>query len=354
MERQRLSSERVRGWARELGFALCGVARARPHRDQQWYREWVARGYAGEMKYLSDHRAEVREDPRRLLAEAKTIICVGMLYNTEAPHTVTSDEYKGWISRYSWGDDYHAVMRRRLRELVARMEAEVGAFAYRVAVDTAPLLERSYAREAGLGWIGKNTCLINQQQGSWFFLGEVLTELELELDQPPPERCGTCRRCIDACPTQAIVPRGDAHWTIDSRLCISYLTIELKGSVPEASRGGMGRHLFGCDICQDVCPWNRRAPQDAEAAFAARSGLVAPDLLEMGQLTEEEFERRFGGSPVERARYQGFLRNVAIAMGNARLERYRPVLEQLAAGADEVVAESARWALARLDAGALP
>jgi epoxyqueuosine reductase len=205
-------------------------------------------------------------------------------------------------------------------------------------VDTAPLLERSYARLAGLGWIGKNTCLINQQSGSWFFLGELLTSLEIAPDTPPPDRCGTCRRCIDACPTAAILPGG-----VDSRLCISYFTIEQRGAVPEETRAGIGGHVFGCDICQDVCPWNRRAPVTEDPAFAPRE--FAPRLADMAALTETEFRAMFRGSAVTRARYSGFLRNVAIAMGNRGLPQFRAPLEKLAASEDPVVAECARWAL---------
>ena len=213
-----MTGDEVRVLARECGFELAGVARAVPVPDTAWYREWVSVGYAGEMRYLTDRRAAVREDPRNLLASARSIVCVGKLYQTPWPHsTQYNDEERAWISRYAWGDDYHDVMRRGLERLAQR----IGALEYKICVDTAPLLERSYARLAGLGWIGRNTCLINQRSGSWFFLGELLLSLEIAPDAPPPERCGSCMRCVDACPTAAIVPgRG-----IDSALCISYLTI---------------------------------------------------------------------------------------------------------------------------------
>jgi epoxyqueuosine reductase len=210
-------------------------------------------------------------------------------------------------------------------------------------VDTAPLLERSYAREAGLGWIGKNTCLINQEMGSWFFLGEILTSLEIDPDCPPPDRCGTCTRCIDACPTQAIPKEG---YQVDARRCIPYFTIELHGSVPEEMRAGIGRHIFGCDICQDVCPWNRQAPVASEPAFEPRH--FAPALEDLGRLSEDEFREIFRASPVQRAKYAGFLRNVAIAMGNSGQAKFREPLEELARFPNEVVAEHARWALERL------
>ena len=340
-----MTAERVRRLARECGFELAGVAAAVPvpMAERERYRAWVERGCAGEMRYLTDRRAEVRDDPRLLLPAARSVICVGKLYQTPWPHTSEFDDReRAWISRYAWGDDYHDVLRRGLAALEARLRQEAaGPFESRICVDTAPLLERSYARLAGLGWIGRNTCLINQPLGSWFFLGELLVSLEIAPDGPPPDRCGTCTRCIEACPTQAIVPGG-----IDSRLCISYFTIELRGSIPEEQRGGIGSHVFGCDICQDVCPWNGRAPHSGEAAFAPRE--FAPPLARLAALTEAEFREWFRGTPVTRARYTGFLRNVAVAMGNAGLEKFRAPLARLAGSEDPVVAEHARWALTQL------
>jgi epoxyqueuosine reductase len=311
-----LTADDIRELARECGFELAGVAAALPADDRARYREWVSAGYAGEMRYLTDRRAAVREDPRELLASARSIVCVGKLYQTPWPHTMRfDDEERGWISRYAWGEDYHDILRRGLERLAARLREREGAgFDSRVCVDTAPLLERTYARLAGLGWIGKNTCLINQQQGSWFFLGELLVSLEIVPDSPPLDRCGTCTRCIDACPTAAILPRGG----LDATRCISYFTIELRGAIPEEHHAGTGVHLFGCDICQDVCPWNGRAPVTAEAAFAPRH--FAPRLDEMARLSEAEFREMFRGSPVTRARYEGFQRNVAVALRNAGLQ----------------------------------
>jgi epoxyqueuosine reductase len=335
-----LTGDEVRALARECGFELAGVARAEPAADAALYQEWVAEGRAGNMRYLTDRRAGVRDDPRHLLASARSIICVGKLYQTPWPHTAQfTDEERAWISRYAWGDDYHDVLRHGLEQLASRLGVEE----YKACVDTAPLLERSYARLAGLGWIGKNTCLINQQSGSWFFLGELLVPLEIAPDTPPPDRCGTCRRCIDACPTAAIVPHGTGY-TLDARLCISYFTIEERGTVPEEMRAGIGGHVFGCDICQDVCPWNGRMHVTDDTAFAPRH--FAPPLAEMAALTEEGFRAMFRGTPVSRARYAGFLRNVAIAMGNRGLPQFRAPLEKLAASQDATVAEHARWALA--------
>jgi len=294
------------------------------------------------MRYLTDRRAAIRSDPRLLLPSARSIICAGKLYNSPWPcSTQFNDAERAWISRYAWGDDYHDVLRRGLE----RLDRLLPPHESKICVDTAPLLERSYARQAGLGWIGKNTCLINQQGGSWFFLGELLVSLEIEPDAPPPDRCGTCTRCIDACPTSAIVP-APLGYTVDSRLCISYFTIELRGSIPEEQRAGMGAHVFGCDICQDVCPWNRRAPVSPDPEFQPR--MFAPALQRLAQLTEDDFRGMFRGTPVTRARYAGFLRNVAVAMGNSRQQQYRAPLEKLAASGDPMVAEHARWALDRL------
>jgi epoxyqueuosine reductase len=286
----------------------------------------------------------VRDDPRNLLPSARSVICVGKLYQTEWPHTgdVAHDSERGWISRYAWGSDYHAEVRRGLERLDLMLrERAGGALESKICVDTAPLLERSYARMAGLGWIGRNTCLINQDMGSWFFLGELLVSIEIEPDAPPPDRCGTCTRCIDACPTEAI-----GAWGVDSTRCISYFTIELRDAVPADQREGIGGHVFGCDICQDVCPWNGRAPFTGDPAFAPRE--FAPPLERLAGMTEQEFRDAFRGSPVLRAKYSGFLRNVAIAMGNARSEKFRGTLERLAGSPDAVVAEAARWALGKL------
>jgi epoxyqueuosine reductase len=337
-----LTGEDIRWLARQCGFELAGVTAALPSDDSARYHQWVASGYAGEMRYLSGHRAQVRDDPRRLLASARSIICAGKLYHTPWPTTTEFDDpARAWISRYAWGSDYHHELRRGLEQLDTLLRRRAGPFESRICVDTAPLLERSYARLASLGWIGKNTCLINQQSGSWFFLGELLVSLDIAPDSPPPARCGTCRRCIDACPTAAILPSG-----IDSTLCISYFTIELRTAIPVEQRAAIGPHVFGCDICQDVCPWNRRAPISTEPAFAPRE--FAPPLEKLASLTELEFRSLFRGTPITRARYAGFLRNVAVAMGNSRLPQFRAPLEKLAASADPIAASHALWALTQL------
>jgi len=343
----------VKRIARECGFELAGVARAVPVPEAEGFRQWVKAGYAGEMQYLTDHRAEVRLDPERLLAGARSLICVGKLYNTtEAAALADTGPERGLISRYAWGEDYHAWMRRGLERIVERLQEALGEFGFKICVDTAPLLETAYAHHAGLGWIGKNTCLIHEQLGSWFFLGEVVTTLDLEPDEPPPDRCGTCTRCVDAGPTGAIVPAtgpGDSAYTVDARRCISYLTIELRGSVPERQREQIGNHVFGCDICQEVCPWNRAAP--VTGAVSPVPEAVAPPLENLASLTPKEFRRLYGQTPIARSRYHGFLRNVAIAMGNSGNVRFRTPLEKLAENSDPVVAEHARWALERLGEG---
>jgi epoxyqueuosine reductase len=337
-----LNAGDIRELARQCGFELAGVARAEPVPESSWYQQWVAAGFAGEMRYLTDRRAAMRNHPRHLLPSVRSVICVGKLYNSPWPYSTRFDHHeRAWISRYAWGDDYHDVLRLGLE----RLDALLPAHESKICVDTAPLLERSYARQAGMGWIGKNTCLINQQSGSWFFLGELLVSLEIEPDTPPPDRCGACTRCIDACPTAAIVPGPLGH-TVDSRLCISYFTIELRGPVPEAQRAAVGAHVFGCDICQDVCPWNRRAPVTADPEFQPRH--FAPPLERLALISGKEFHNMFRGTPVTRPRYEGFLRNVAVAMGNCREERYRGPLEKLAAFPDSHVAAHARWALKQL------
>jgi epoxyqueuosine reductase len=344
-----LTAATIRELARGCGFELAGVAAAEPGPEgtpeRAWYHQWVEAGFGGEMRYLAGIRAAARDDPRNLLASARSVVCVGKLYNTPWPYSTQFDaSERAWISRYAWGEDYHGVVRRGLERLDALLRQRAGAeFQSMICVDTAPLLERSYARMAGLGWIGKNTCLINQTGGSWFFLGELLLSLAIQPDAPPPNRCGSCRRCIDACPTAAIVPAGPG-FAVDSRRCISYFTIELRGAIPVQHRTEMGGHVFGCDICQDVCPWNRRAPVTGDPAFQPRG--FAPPLEKLASVTENEFY--FGGTPVTRARYAGFLRNVAIAMGNRKLEQFRAPLEKLAASADPLVAEHARWGLQQL------
>jgi epoxyqueuosine reductase len=347
-----IDSTAVKNLALACGFDLAGIAAAGPAPEAAYFSQWLAQGYAGEMSYLYGRRAEMRGDPRSLLPAARSIICLGLTYNTPLPYsTQRSPAELEWISRYAWGDDYHDVMRARMKLLVERLHAAGALFDYKICVDTSPLLERAYAQRAGLGWIGHNTCLINQKIGSWIFLGEILTSLDLSPDAPAPFRCGTCRRCIEACPTGALVPagrEGGPAYALDARLCISYWTIELRGPIPETARERAGGNIFGCDICQDVCPWNRRAAVTTDPAFAPRWGEPSPPLEKLASISEAEFNEMFRASPVRRARYSGFLRNVAVAMGNSGDPRFRAPLEKLAASADETVREHARWALAKI------
>jgi len=301
----------------ECGFELAGVARAEPLPEAGWYLEWVRRGMAGAMDYLADHRADLRRDPRSLLPSARSIICVGKLYNTAYPYsTEFTAPGRAWISRYGWGRDYHTVMRKGLRLLVRKLQkATAAGFDWRIAVDSAPLLERALARRAGLGWIGKNSCLIHQNGGSWFFLAELLVSLEIEPDAPPEDRCGSCTRCIDACPTGALVPtglEGGPAFCVDSRRCVSYLTIELREEADPGLSQAAGRHLFGCDICQDVCPWNRKAGVTEDIAFQPRHFAPAAEWLE--SMSEPGFRAAFEGTPVRRAGWGGFRRNRAAVL----------------------------------------
>lgn len=343
-----LSRETVRELAFECGFELAGVACAEPADDFARFQNWRERDFAGEMGYLTDRRGDLRADPRNLLPSAQSIVCVGKVYNTGTAQNCETNPSEARISRYACGGDYHDLMRERLEELVGLLGRIYGeAFESRICVDTAPLLERSYARLAGLGWIGKNTCLINQRLGSWLFLGEVLLSIPLEPDVPAPDRCGTCTRCIDSCPTNALVPDDSGGWMLDARRCLSYLTIEYRGEI-EANLAERSQNLiFGCDICQEVCPWNRRAAETDEPAFAPRG--PARRLTDLAEMSEDEFRRVFRRTPVWRAKYSGFLRNVALAMGNSGNPELRGPLERLTEHSHSLVARSARQALERLE-----
>jgi epoxyqueuosine reductase len=346
----------VKDAARDAGFELAGVAPVHEFGELDRFREWIAAGRAGEMKYMEardDSGSLKRASLRSTLPWVQSVIVCAINYNTAHPYSTQVEELeRGWISRYAWGrEDYHEAVMSRLRVVENKLREEIsepgGALQTRCYVDTGPLVERVYAKYAGVGWIGKNTCILNQKLGSWLFLGVILTSLELEPDLPAPDRCGTCTRCIDACPTDALI----APYQLDSNLCISYLTIEKHGAIPEEMRAGMGRHLFGCDICQDVCPWNRKAPVTSAAEFQAREGLVNPALEWLAEMTTEEFREKFRGSAVRRTKRSGLRRNAVIAMGNSGDRRFGPLLEKLKADEDEVVAESAEWAAGRLQSG---
>jgi len=344
-------AEIVKRAAAEAGFELAGVAAVRGFPELEYFPQWVAEGKAGEMKYL-EARNEAGELKRASLKNAapwarSVVVCV-INYNTAEPYsTEVSDPERGWISRYAWsGEDYHDAVLRRLRVVEAKLQEAAPDTQTRCYVDTGPLIERVYAKYAGVGWIGKNTCLLNQKLGSWLFLGVILTSLELQPDMPARDRCGTCTRCIEACPTEAFI----APYQLDATRCISYLTIEKRGDIGEELRGQMGRHVFGCDICQDVCPWNRKAPVTQAAEFQSRPGLVNPALEWLAAMDAEQFRDTFRGSPVRRAKLSGVRRNAVVAMGNSGDRRFLPLLEKLGQDDDPVVAEHARWAAKHLSA----
>jgi len=361
-----------------MGFDLCGVAPADAFPELMQFSAWLENGHAGEMNYLRDER---RVNPRLALDGARSLIVVALNYNSAQPYSteqaaVQDDASpRGWISRYAWGDDYHEMLREKLNALAARMhERWPEPFDARAYVDTGPVVERVAAKYAGLGWLAKNTCLINEQLGSWLFLGVILTTLELEAslrngEAPAADLCGNCTLCLDACPTQAFA----APYVLDARRCISYLTIELRGSIPEELRPAMGNAVIGCDICQDVCPWNRKAPVTGLAAFQPRrialdgengkektengATLFAPELEWLASLTQEEFSRIFRGSAVKRAKWRGLVRNACVALGNSGVARGSEahahivaLLERLAGSDDPLIAEHAQWAMKRLGA----
>lgn len=387
--------------AHALGFDLCGVVALEPEinapavqpsespcadfEELDRLPDWLARGYAGEMKYLHDPR---RRDFRRVLEGARSLIVAAINYNSQHPSSIDmpisegDDSPRGWISRYAWGDDYHAVIRDKLQALVTEMRVRFAVpFEARTYVDTGPIVERVAAKYAGLGWLAKNTCLIHPRLGSWLFLGVVVTTLVLEPTlgpgvAPPPDLCGSCRRCLDACPTDAF----PEPYVLDARRCISYLTIELRGAIPEEVRSSMGSAVIGCDICQDVCPWNRKAPVTTLAAFQPREyvenhgstnpaaappnssddsriSFLAPPLEWLASMSQQEFSAAFRRSAAKRAKWRGVVRNACVALGNSGISsghaayaRVVGLLNDLAKSDDPLITEHARWALARISA----
>ena len=306
---------RLTQWSRELGFQRLGVAGVDLAEDEAQLRDWLAQGQHGDMEWMARH-GDKRSRPALLQPGTLRVISVRMDYGTgddAGAWDTLADGGRAYIARYALGRDYHKLMRARLQKLADRVAEGIGDFGYRVFVDSAPVLERALARNAGLGWIGKNACVINRDAGSWFFLGEIYTDLPLPVDQPASAHCGTCTRCIDICPTQAII----APNRIDARRCISYLTIELKGSIPTQFRAAIGNRIFGCDDCQLVCPWNKFARRFDEPDFAARNRLDQASLAELFAWTEEEFLSRTEGSAIRRTGYESWLRNLAVALGNA-------------------------------------
>src|SRR5271157_5127069 len=387
----RVNTEWIREQARLLGFDLCGVVSTDVFPELAHFQSWIERGFHGQMKYLEDPR---RQNPSLLLDPVRSIIVCALNYNTEHPYSVEAagavpdGGKRGWISRYAWGDDYHELVWSKLNTLELLLkQTSLTPFLSRAYADTGPVPERVLAKYAGLGWLGKNTLLLNRELGSWLFVGVILTSLDLgsgkpAQEMPPVDLCGNCRQCLDACPTGALVE----PYVMDARRCISYLTIELRGNIPEEFREAMGRHVYGCDICQDVCPFNRKAPATALAEFQPRGGSVAtsahapkgaeaaapgehgrlgllfageslfePRLEWLAGMSEEEFREAFRGSAMKRTKWKGLVRNACIALGNTRLAPDAPergpilaLLHRLAESAESAIADSARWALGRI------
>jgi len=359
----------IKARALALGFDLCGIAPADSFPELKFLDEWLARGYAGEMAWMS-RSADRRADVRNVVPGARSVIVTGTIYNTgsdpgddptqglESPHhrglTPVTTDHRGLtpdspdravIARYARGDDYHDVLKERLEALLAWMRVESPEpFDARAYVDTGPVQERVYAQYAGLGWIGKNTCLINAEHGSWLFLAEIITTLRLEPDTEALEQCGSCRRCLDACPTGALVDAG----VLDSTRCISYLTIELRTAIPEAHRAALGNHVYGCDICQDVCPYNHPASASSDAPWQARAGLDLPSLVDLWRRPDSELRALIKGSAMTRAKLTGIRRNLAVAIGNSgnedALDALRDHRADQPSAADPIVTEHIDWA----------
>ncbi|MGA2963152.1 MAG: tRNA epoxyqueuosine(34) reductase QueG [Candidatus Korobacteraceae bacterium] len=370
--------EQISRQARQAGFDLCGVAPAGHFAELEYFPRWIAEGRHGEMNYLAARTADQRlkrESLANVAPWARSVVVSAINYDSPYPYsTECSDPSLGWISRYAWAEtDYHDTVLERLRTLESSLTAlatpervpgtpqPLRTWCY---VDTGPVVERVLARYAGIGWVGKNTCVINQQLGSWIFLGVLLTSLPLPPDLPAPDRCGSCTRCLDACPTGAL----PLPYQMDASRCIAYLTIEKRGSIPTGLRAGIGRNIFGCDICQDVCPWNRRAASagdnsgkpSAELASTAiaeltpRKHFVNPELRRLAAMSEEEFRSTFRHSPVNRAKYEGLMRNVIVAMGNSGDPSFIPELEALAHSGNSVLTEHAQWSLGILRSAQKP
>jgi epoxyqueuosine reductase len=344
-----ISSAGIKREAAAAGFDLCGIAPAADHVELRYLREWLEHGYAGGMEYLRG-TADRRADVRHVLPSARSVISLGTIYNTAHPYSAdTLDADRAVIARYAWGDDYHGVIQGRLDVLLERLRSTYGdGFEARAYVDTGPVQERVYAQYAGLGWIGKNTCLINPEVGSWIFLSEIICNLDLEPDEPIFDQCGTCTLCLAACPTGALVEPG----VLDSTRCLSYLTIENKDAIPEEQRVLLGSHAYGCDICQDVCPFNNTATtgSSADQAWQPREGLAAPGLLDLWRRTDDELRGLLKGSAMKRAGVRRLRRNLAVAIGNSGNPDAAAVLESHDEPLcrDPLVEEHIAWAVGRL------
>jgi epoxyqueuosine reductase len=343
-----LTSASIKAAARALGFDLCGIAPADDFPELSFLREWLDRGYAGEMAWMA-RTADRRADVRHVVPGARSVIVTATLYNTDRPYSDRLPRDVARVSRYGWGDDYHDVIGRRLRALLEWIRAsldprEAEGFDARVYVDTGPVQERVYAQYAGLGWIGKNTCLINPELGSWLFLGEIICTLPLDPDPQGLEQCGSCTRCLDACPTGALVEPG----VLDSTRCLSYLTIELRGPIPAEQRPQLGLHVYGCDICQEVCPYNRPAPHSDDPVWQPRPGLDLPRLVDLWRRSDGQWRRLLKGSAMRRARLAGLRRNLAVAIGNSGEPEAVAALDEQAgdrpSADDPIVRDHVAWA----------
>jgi epoxyqueuosine reductase len=337
-------ADQIRRWAHELGFQQTGISGTRLDADEARLLHWLAAGHHGEMEYMQRHGTR-RSRPGELVPGTVRVISVRMDYwpaESRAADQVLADPALGYLSRYALGRDYHKVIRKRLQQLARRIETHTGPFGYRAFTDSAPVLEKALAQNAGLGWIGKHTNLINERAGSWFFLGELYTNLPLPIDTPATNHCGDCHICLEACPTRAIV----APYTLDARRCISYLTIELRGTIPVELRPLIGNRIYGCDDCQLVCPWNRFSGPTAETDFAVRHGLDSRELVHLFGWDATEFERRLQGSPIYRIGHECWLRNIAVALGNAQTSAaVIAALEEKRDHPSRLVREHVAWAL---------
>ena len=339
-----LTSDSIKQRARESGFDLCGVAPAQAFPELAFFRQWIDRGYAGTMGYLP-RSAERRSDVRKVLRSAQSVIVTGTLYNGGHPYsTERADATRGEIARYAWSRDYHHVIGERLDALLAWMRSRQDEpFDARAYVDTGPIQERVFAQYAGLGWIGKNTCVINPELGSWLLLGVIVSSLTLEPDAPALDQCGTCTLCLDACPTGAFA----APYQLDATQCVSYQTIEYRGSIPDAYRDAIGNHIFGCDVCQEVCPWNLSPTRIADLSWSSRQELNLTSLIDLWRRSDDELAAFIGDSAMTRTGVKGLRRNLAVALGNSGDERALTVLaETIDNGTrnDPLVIEHVQWA----------
>ena len=341
-----VSADDVKTYAASCGFDLCGIAPVSDFAELAFFREWIARGCHGEMQYLA-RTADRRADVRVVLPSARCVIVLGTVYNSSQPYSTEQREpTTAAIARYAWGDDYHAVIEQRMARVIDAIREHAGEFEHRAYVDTGPVQERVYAQEAGLGWIGKNTCLINRERGSWIFLSAIICSLPLATDSRALDHCGRCTLCIDSCPTGAIT----APYQLDSRRCISYMTIETKGDIPLEFRDRVGAHAYGCDICQDVCPWNRKAAVSADAPWQPRDGLAFPPLVELWQRTDDDLRRLLKGSAMKRAGVRRLRRNLAVSIGNSGDPSASEALErsQEETTNDPLVQQHVSWAMEKL------